>query len=147
MHDGHFLDKVTGQYMRSSDSLSLTFLSVLHIDGFDVPDQYGHFSHSFLSILFSPLRSDSPLFQAPDHDGPSSYSFPPSLSLPCMIAFPRSQVPDQYSAPDPPEYQERGNLREWLLDDKSRDQYVIRYADESEIWWNDPAPDVSLSRF
>jgi hypothetical protein len=53
------------------------------------------------------------------------------------------QLPDQYVAPPPPEYQERGNLRGWLLDNKARDQYVIRYADESEILWNDPAPDVS----
>ncbi|EKX42947.1 translation initiation factor 3, subunit B [Guillardia theta CCMP2712] len=46
-------------------------------------------------------------------------------------------VPDQYEAPQPPQYKERGNLREWLLDPKARDQYVIRYTDESEIYWND----------
>eukprot|EP00287_Rhodomonas_sp_CCMP768_P016914 CAMPEP_0202816822 /NCGR_PEP_ID=MMETSP1389-20130828/7203_1 /ASSEMBLY_ACC=CAM_ASM_000865 /TAXON_ID=302021 /ORGANISM="Rhodomonas sp., Strain CCMP768" /LENGTH=668 /DNA_ID=CAMNT_0049488933 /DNA_START=11 /DNA_END=2017 /DNA_ORIENTATION=- len=47
------------------------------------------------------------------------------------------QVPDQYEPPPPPQYRERGNLRQWLLDPKSRDQYVLRYADESEIFWND----------
>jgi hypothetical protein len=57
-----------------------------------------------------------------------------------------TQLPDQYVAPPPPEYQERGNLRGWLLDNKARDQYVIRYADESEVLWNDPAPDVSFCR-
>lgn len=52
------------------------------------------------------------------------------------------ESPDTYTAPPPPQPTERGNLRQWLLDDKARDQYVIRYADESEVLWNDVQPDV-----
>jgi translation initiation factor 3 subunit B len=47
------------------------------------------------------------------------------------------EVPDEYVPPPPQEYKGRGYLKQWLLDSKSRDQYVIRYMDESEIFWND----------
>ena len=50
------------------------------------------------------------------------------------------EVEDTYSAPAAPQYKERGNLRQWLADPKARDQYVTRFADESEVMWND-APD------
>lgn len=30
------------------------------------------------------------------------------------------------------------NLYDWLLDDHMRDQLMVRYANETEIWWNDP---------
>ena len=52
------------------------------------------------------------------------------------------EVPDTYVAPEPPQFKERGNLREWLGDDKARDQYVTRFQDESEICWNDTAADA-----
>ena len=47
------------------------------------------------------------------------------------------EVPDEYVPPPPQEYKGRGYLKQWLLDPKSRDQYVIRFSDESEIYWND----------
>lgn len=47
------------------------------------------------------------------------------------------EVPDEYVAPPPQEYKSRGYLKQWLIDPKSRDQYVIRFSDESEIFWND----------
>ena len=31
------------------------------------------------------------------------------------------------------------NLQEWMLDKRGRDQFVIRYGDETEIFWNDAA--------
>ena len=38
----------------------------------------------------------------------------------------------------PPVYKPREHLHAWLLDEKARDQFVVRYAEETEIWWNDP---------
>ena len=31
------------------------------------------------------------------------------------------------------------NLQEWMLDKRGRDQFVIRYRDQTEIYWNDAA--------
>ena len=31
------------------------------------------------------------------------------------------------------------NLQEWMLDTRGRDQFVIRYRDQTEIYWNDAA--------
>mmetsp|Transcript_46089 Transcript_46089/g.110990 ORF Transcript_46089/g.110990 Transcript_46089/m.110990 type:complete len:611 (+) Transcript_46089:230-2062(+) len=62
-----------------------------------------------------------------------------------LLSFPGSSLRQTSTSPPPPpppEPTERGNLRQWLLDAKSRDQYVIRYGDESEVLWNDPAPDA-----
>ena len=30
-----------------------------------------------------------------------------------------------------------GDLHMWLLDDRGRDQFVIRYGDATEVFWND----------
>jgi len=38
----------------------------------------------------------------------------------------------------PPPYVPRENLSHWLFDTSARDQYVVRFNDETEIWWNDP---------
>ena len=29
-------------------------------------------------------------------------------------------------------------MQSWLLDEGARDQFAVRYGDETEIWWNDP---------
>ena len=34
---------------------------------------------------------------------------------------------------------EQENLQEWMLDTRGRDQFVIRYRDQTEIYWNDAA--------
>eukprot|EP00741_Cyanophora_paradoxa_P015119 tig00020848_g14590.t1 len=47
-------------------------------------------------------------------------------------------VPDEYTPPQQKPYEPRDNLRFWLSDGRGRDQFVIRYADECEIFWNDP---------
>ncbi len=47
-----------------------------------------------------------------------------------------SDVETEFQAP---KYEPRENVHAWLLDSKARDQFVIRYADETEIHWNDPA--------
>ena len=46
-------------------------------------------------------------------------------------------VPDVYVAPEEKEFLPRENLHQWLLDERGRDQFVIRYADETEVYWND----------
>ena len=43
------------------------------------------------------------------------------------------EVEDKYTPPPPPQFKERGNLREWLSDDGARDQYVIRFVDEVKL--------------
>mmetsp|Transcript_18275 Transcript_18275/g.61120 ORF Transcript_18275/g.61120 Transcript_18275/m.61120 type:complete len:686 (-) Transcript_18275:133-2190(-) len=55
-----------------------------------------------------------------------------------------NQVNEYLATPDeappivPPEYQEKEDLIAWLSDDKARDQYVLRWADNTEIFWNEP---------
>ena len=47
-------------------------------------------------------------------------------------------IPDTERAHRPPPYEPKEHLQSWLLDKGARDQYVVRYGDETEIWWNDP---------
>jgi len=55
-------------------------------------------------------------------------------------------VPDEETEFVPPEYTPPENLRSWLMDESARDQFVVRYNDETEIWWNDPTkPDNAPS--
>eukprot|EP00898_Chlorokybus_atmophyticus_P002542 jgi/Chlat1/3289/Chrsp22S03537 len=49
-----------------------------------------------------------------------------------------SKVPDEYHTPEPQPYQPKENLLGFMLDERGRDQFAIRYADETEIYWNDP---------
>lgn len=44
----------------------------------------------------------------------------------------------EWVAPEQDELEEDVNLYDWLLDDNMRDQLMVRYANETEIWWNDP---------
>lgn len=48
-------------------------------------------------------------------------------------------VPEEEPEIVPPEYQEKEDLNAWLSDPKARDQYVIRWADNTEVFWNDTA--------
>lgn len=50
-----------------------------------------------------------------------------------------SQVSPEYTPLVQREYKPRENLQSWMMDDRGRDQFVIRYADETEIYWNDGA--------
>jgi len=47
-------------------------------------------------------------------------------------------VPDEEKEFEPPPYAPKENLLQWLEDNGARDQFVTRYNDETEIWWNDP---------
>lgn len=47
-------------------------------------------------------------------------------------------IPDVAPEIVPPEFQPQEDLTSWLLDPRARDQYVIRWADNTEIFWNDP---------
>jgi len=49
------------------------------------------------------------------------------------------KTPVEYVSPEVKEYQPREHLQSWMLDDRGRDQYAIRYGDETEIYWNDAA--------
>jgi translation initiation factor 3 subunit B len=49
-----------------------------------------------------------------------------------------SKVPDEEVEFTPPEFTPSENVHSWLMDENARDQYVCRYNDETEIWWNDP---------
>jgi len=47
------------------------------------------------------------------------------------------KVPEEYTQPDVKEYQPTENLRNWMMDRHGRDQFAIRYQDQTEIFWND----------
>eukprot|EP01098_Paradermamoeba_levis_P006217 TRINITY_DN2589_c0_g1_i1.p1 TRINITY_DN2589_c0_g1~~TRINITY_DN2589_c0_g1_i1.p1 ORF type:complete len:444 (-),score=142.21 TRINITY_DN2589_c0_g1_i1:974-2305(-) len=46
-------------------------------------------------------------------------------------------LPEQYTPPPVKEFKEQENPREWLMDTRGFAQFVIRYADETEIFWNE----------
>ena len=48
------------------------------------------------------------------------------------------KVPDTYAEPETKDYQQKENLQEWMLDTRGRDQFAIRFGDDTEIYWNDP---------
>jgi uncharacterized protein with WD repeat len=50
-------------------------------------------------------------------------------------------VPDEQPAIVPPEYEQQEDLNSWLIDARARDQYVLRWAENTEIFWNDPMGD------
>mmetsp|Transcript_39693 Transcript_39693/g.112613 ORF Transcript_39693/g.112613 Transcript_39693/m.112613 type:complete len:705 (-) Transcript_39693:127-2241(-) len=47
------------------------------------------------------------------------------------------KVPDEYVAPEIKEYQPRDNLQQWMMDKQGRDQFAVRYQDQTEVCWND----------
>mmetsp|Transcript_36262 Transcript_36262/g.43780 ORF Transcript_36262/g.43780 Transcript_36262/m.43780 type:complete len:706 (-) Transcript_36262:230-2347(-) len=49
------------------------------------------------------------------------------------------KVPETYVPCEVTEYQPRENLQQWMADERGRDQFVIRYGDATEIYWNDAA--------
>ena len=49
------------------------------------------------------------------------------------------RVPEAYAPPVPKPAEPVGDLLSWLSDPRGRDQFVARYADETEICWNDAA--------
>lgn len=91
---------------------------------------------------------------APQRNGLCAHSAGPrteALSAPCSPGARRAaqvntfqQVNDFLAVPDlapaivPPEYVPQEDLTSWLLDAKARDQYALRWADNTEIYWNDP---------
>jgi len=59
------------------------------------------------------------------------------------------KVPDEYQKPDKKDFKQVENLQEWILDQRGREQFAARYADETDILWNDPQksePDVVHKR-
>jgi len=59
-----------------------------------------------------------------------------------------SNIKEEYTPPEIPEYQPREDLHDWLLDKSARDQFVVRWGDETEIYINDlyPKPEQIYSR-
>ena len=48
-----------------------------------------------------------------------------------------SAVPDAYAPPEAKPFAPREDLMSWLLDPRGRDQFAARFADETELYWND----------
>eukprot|EP00245_Coleochaete_scutata_P017412 TRINITY_DN8522_c0_g1_i1.p1 TRINITY_DN8522_c0_g1~~TRINITY_DN8522_c0_g1_i1.p1 ORF type:complete len:737 (-),score=206.49 TRINITY_DN8522_c0_g1_i1:368-2578(-) len=48
------------------------------------------------------------------------------------------KVPDEWIPPERKDYAPGENLLSWLTDELGRDQFVIRYGSETEVYWNDP---------
>ncbi|CAI5968533.1 unnamed protein product [Closterium sp. NIES-64] len=48
-----------------------------------------------------------------------------------------ARVPDQYAPPPLKEYTPSENLQWFAADERGRDQFVIRFASETEVYWND----------
>lgn len=49
-----------------------------------------------------------------------------------------TKVPAEYAAPAPKPFTQRENTQAWMMDQRGRDQFVCRFGDETEIFWNDP---------
>ncbi|KAK9090555.1 hypothetical protein Sjap_023732 [Stephania japonica] len=48
------------------------------------------------------------------------------------------KVLDKWAPPETKPYTPGENLHQWLMDDKARDQFVIRAGSDTEVMWNDP---------
>lgn len=49
-----------------------------------------------------------------------------------------ANVPDDYVAPEDKDAVPReDDIHQWLMDERGRDQFAIRFADETEVYWND----------
>jgi hypothetical protein len=46
--------------------------------------------------------------------------------------------PDKYEPPKRDAFEVKANLNSWMLDDLGRDQFVLRFGRETQIYWNDP---------
>lgn len=47
-------------------------------------------------------------------------------------------VPDTYVPPDDKDtVPQEDQIHSWLMDERGRDQFAIRFADETEVYWND----------
>ncbi|CAI9297667.1 unnamed protein product [Lactuca saligna] len=47
------------------------------------------------------------------------------------------EVPDEWTPPEIKPYTPEENLQQWLINEKGKDQFVIRAGSETEIMWND----------
>ncbi|GAB5360454.1 hypothetical protein AAMO2058_000629600 [Amorphochlora amoebiformis] len=48
------------------------------------------------------------------------------------------KVPNEFKEPEPLVIKERPNFLSWLMDNKVRDQFVIRFGNDTQVYWNDP---------
>ncbi|KAI9594495.1 hypothetical protein BDF19DRAFT_445040 [Syncephalis fuscata] len=53
-----------------------------------------------------------------------------------------AKVEDEFQEPEEEEFEEREHLRDWLLDQRARDQFVTYYGDEVAISWNNKKDDA-----
>lgn len=59
------------------------------------------------------------------------------------------EVPEQYESPPAKSYEAQNDLYNWMGDNRGRDEFAVRYADETEVLWNDVAqqdPQMVYSR-
>ena len=47
------------------------------------------------------------------------------------------ELPEEFVPPEVAPYKQHDGLLSWLMDAKGRDQFIIRYQDQTEILWND----------
>eukprot|EP00877_Chromochloris_zofingiensis_P000044 jgi/Chrzof1/1003/Cz01g36140.t1 len=48
-----------------------------------------------------------------------------------------ARVPSEYHAPEVKEYTPQENLHSWMTDKMARDQFAIRFGDDTAVMWND----------
>ena len=58
-----------------------------------------------------------------------------------------AKVPDEYVAPEPKPYTQRENPQAWMMDERGRDQFVCRFGDETEIFWNDAQKSTAIEEY
>ena len=58
------------------------------------------------------------------------------------------ELPNEYHRPEVPPYKPRPNLNEWALDHRGRDQFLLRNADMTAVYWFDPktSPQVAYEK-
>jgi translation initiation factor 3 subunit B len=52
----------------------------------------------------------------------------------------------EYSEPPVEQFKEQENLRGWLMDEQARDQFVVRYDDETKVFWNNAIEGPELDK-
>ncbi|KAF8067212.1 R1 [Scenedesmus sp. PABB004] len=84
--------------------------------------------------FFSPQEAQAARAQTDGYQLDKSHVFKVSM----FDDFDRyGKVPDEYAPPEAKDYTPAEGLHSWMLDKNARDQFVIKYADEVAVMWND----------
>jgi len=98
-------------------------------------DPKTNMSKGFAFVEFSnPIEAQAAKAQTQDYKLDKNHTFRVSM----FDDFDKyARVPEEYAAPEEKPYLPVDNLHSWMVDKFARDQFVIRFGDDTAVMWND----------